>query len=637
MSCYIYLPIIVLLLSCRIAVGQSVSLETLLEDLEDAPGQESSLLQLLQDLEQNPLNLNKVSLGELLQIPFLDVASAKALVRFRRQVKQVVSLDSLAAQAGLSKELIEAIRPYLAIKRGRTRPSFEYRLQLKPQLQATAGYQTGTYQSPLALFQKLFWRPRDKMQIGALWQKDAGEKRILDFGSFHFLIQRDDWHLHFGDYTINVGQQLAFGGSYGSTFSLDGGTYFRERGYRWRPKSGADENAFLRGVHAGLESNGAWIMGFLSNNRIDATLHDDSASVKSFYTSGYHRTASELAKRDRFIERMAGISFGARNDVLAAGITLALSTFNLPLKMTTAPDSLRRSIVASIFHTWTRNHLVWQSETAVGPAGIVATQHALRLRPAGVRWHYGAVFYRYGRNFFSRHARAAGQTSAVPKNENGIYLNTDFWLFKALRFKSYYHTARPLLEANRFLHRKESWQAQLTYKMNDSELAVRYTWRRRRNHALRIHPDLLTQQWRLDLRGRPSALLELHTRLELSRQLLSNLQNPDPGLAMFVSLNWRLSQKVRIRSRWTQFDVADFDLRIYEFESGLPGSFENVLLNKRGYKWLGVLDIKSGQRWRITLRYREMYYPDESSLGNGADAILGNRKRSLAIQLAFKA
>ena len=105
------------------------------------------------------------------------------------------------------------------------------------------------------------------------------------------------------------------------------------------------------------------------------------------------------------------------------------------------------------------------------------------------------------------------------------------------------------------------------------------------------------------------------------------------GFTIYLDVRYRVSSSFSIQTRWTQFDVSDYDLRLYEFETDLPGNFRNILLNGRGYKWFLVVNYKLGSRWRFSLKYREIRYPDEETLGSGLDTIFGNQKRHIRVQL----
>jgi hypothetical protein len=85
--------------------------------------------------------------------------------------------------------------------------------------------------------------------------------------------------------------------------------------------------------------------------------------------------------------------------------------------------------------------------------------------------------------------------------------------------------------------------------------------------------------------------------------------------------------------RWTQFEIPDYDYRLYEFENDLPGNFRNVLLNSRGFKWFFLISYKFVSKWNVALKYRETHYPDEVILGSGLDTVLGNRRREVRAQL----
>jgi hypothetical protein len=144
-------------------------------------------------------------------------------------------------------------------------------------------------------------------------------------------------------------------------------------------------------------------------------------------------------------------------------------------------------------------------------------------------------------------------------------------------------------------------------------------------------------------------IFRFHVDTKLSKQLLlthrieASWVNPPVetgkkyGISFYQDIRYRPLQNLNIQFRWTQFEIPDYDYRLYEFENDLPGIFRNVLLNKRGFKWFFLISYKFAVKWNTALKYRETYYPDELMLGSGLDTVAGNRRREIRarFQLIF--
>ena len=633
----IYQLLFILLAGSATICAQDLSnIEDLLGNAETDDEQPSSLLLVLQALQENPLKLQSATLGELLQIPFLDHQNARQIIRYRRKAGIITGYRELSQKAGISPELLAAIRPFISLEKAREDNAVYYQLQLKRQLHNIRAFEEGLYHHPLTIFQKFFWKPHPLLNVGFLWQKDAGEARILDFGSAYLSYQNQSWHFYLGDYVVRSGQRLALSGAYGTPFSLEDGSFFRRQDQRWRPKRSADENAFLRGVHLGWRDDRSSLALFFSSNQIDASLNDDSTLVKSFYTSGYHRTPSEESKRDRLGETVIGVTADHQQNTWSLGLSAAATRFDLPLLVSGVPDSLQATGNFSLFHSTFYRDLQWQSEIAIDHYGATAIQQVLLLKPEKQRWQYGLMYYRYALNYFARLGRGAGQASASPNNKSGIYLNIRI-AFGANKLSCFFQTDRPLSRQDRFIYRGQSWQAQWLQRIQKSKLTIRYSRRQRRDALPGIYPHLLYHALRLNLLVKHTNKLQLQSRIEISSDRPWRRVAQHHGVSLFADVRYQLLSSLRLQLRWTQFQTANFDQRIYEFEAGIPGSFDNILLNGRGYKWFLRLDWKSRRHWQVVLRYRMLYYPDLQMLGSGPNTISGNRKQEVALHIRFKA
>lgn len=626
------------LLTClaTLSAQETPILETLLEDVDPDNIRSSSLIETLQNLQDRPIYFRTATLEDLLQIPFLDHASAREILRYRRMAGNVHSFADIARNTDLSAELLAAIRPFISLESRQPGTAFQYQMQLRQAFPASKAFIQGTYSHPLNIFQKVFWQPRKDLKMGLLWQKDAGEGRIFDFGSIYFTWQKASWHLHVGDYVVRSGQQLLFSAAYGAPFSLESGSLFGKSSLRWHPKRSGDENAFLRGLHFGWQNQVFAGALFLSSQRIDAVLNEDSLTVRSLYSSGYHRTAREENNRDRLAENIIGIASAYHSGYWSAGFAGALTQYDLPLLTNDFIDSLKSSFNGSLYHSLTHNALAWQGEFAMDQRQNMVLQQTIRLKPKNKRWQYRIVYYRYSPAYFARLGRAVGQTSQSPSNNTGIYLNGQISIEKLGKLSTYFQTDRPLIDQARFIYRRQSWQIQWSQKLNGNEMRLRYSMRRRRNRQPAIDPDLFYHALRFELKSKIAKTLQLTSRAEFSSNESWQKTMSNHGTSLFLDLRWQLHSSLRLQARWTQFAVNSFDERIYEFENGIPGSFDNVLLDGRGYKWFLKLDWKPAKNWQLAVRYRRLFYPDQTTIGSGLSQIIGNYKEEVAVHIRFK-
>ncbi|MCW9095754.1 MAG: helix-hairpin-helix domain-containing protein, partial [Ignavibacteriaceae bacterium] len=93
--------------------------EEILDDILQEPAGESDNSDLYDQLEQlllNPINLNEATLEDLLQIPELDISTARLILDHRKRYGNFFSLGELNAIPNLDKNLVKRITPFLYVQ-----------------------------------------------------------------------------------------------------------------------------------------------------------------------------------------------------------------------------------------------------------------------------------------------------------------------------------------------------------------------------------------------------------------------------------------------------------------------------------------------------------------------------------------
>ena len=618
----------------------------LLESLENEDVGQIDFLQVLRDLQDQPINVNTATVRELLKIPFLNEETAREIIGYRREHGKFAGGKDLLEIQNFSRELLDAIEPYIRFQTLHALPTLDYRTQISRALHNIRGFEERRYQNQWHLYQRLRWRPNQGILATALWEKDAGEGNYFDFGSFSLGYRWDaaKSYLQMGDFNIAVGQRLVFSEEYGSPMIVNSTLPFRRTALRWRAKSAVDENAFLRGVlwDYSLSKNTS-VLFAASRHHLDATLSDDSTFVRSFYTSGLHRTVNERAKRQRVSESVIVGIVRRQFAKTQVGLQFARFRYSLPIQLD-ENKFIDNPTYLSGFYSAQKNLLHFQGEAAFLDGKFPAIQQSLLLRIPEPRMMYGALIYYYHPEFWAYHGRAFGKTSQSPGNELGFAATMSVRIFSRTELSAYFLSNRPARSLDEFTFLKRTQQAQLSQKIGKSILYARLTRRVRQGPTRQPARKLalneqVTHIFRLHLRSEISRKLRLSHRIEFSRtvstQAVGKGEQPFApyGVSFYQDLQYRPRRNLSLQLRWTQFDIPDFDERLYEFENDLPGNFRNILLNDRGYKWFFLAIYELTGRWRFSIKFREMLFPDRETLGSGLDLISGNKKRELRMQL----
>ena len=301
-------------------------LENLTQASDDAATEDDSYLQQLVQFIKDPINLNYADEGQLQELKVLSPIQISNLMLYRKLLGNFISIYELQAVPDWDIDLIKRIRPYITVsskvdmfnsvasrlKNGRN----TLLLRDIQTLEKSKGYllnssnATNFYPgSPQHVLVRYKYAFKNLLQYGVTGEKDAGEQFFkgaqrhgFDFYSAHFFMRNLGIikSLAVGDFTVNFGQGLTQWGSLAFKKGPDVLNIKRQSDVL-RPYNSAGEIAFNRGIGITLQKNNWEATGFASYRKVDANFNVDTLNfedfVSSLQTSGYHRTASEVADK----------------------------------------------------------------------------------------------------------------------------------------------------------------------------------------------------------------------------------------------------------------------------------------------------------------------------------------------------
>ena len=446
---------------CFFANSQSNDWRSLLEQLAEeglAVTTVENMFQELTMLEGNPMNLNRVSREQLEQFPLISDEQAARIAEFLDKNRPVYSVFELRNVPALDFKTVELILPFFfAGEAGKEQPSVremfkrgrhEVQSRFDKTLQSRAGY--GEFSdSILQRYPNRKYRGedfytsvkygftyRDRIQLGLVGEKDPGEPFLrknhpvgYDHYGFH-LIVRDLGKLKTlaaGDYRLSFGQGLILNNDFMLSKSWGTNRVIRRTQEPKRHFSTA-ESGFFRGAAAVFQAGKITVIPFYSNKRFDANLSSDGA-ITSFKTDGYHRTLSEMEKKNNAREQVAGININYRNGQLQLGVSGLYHAYDrmyCPVVSEHNHYSLRDSshFNASIDYSYRLNRLALAGETAVARNGATATTHMIQYTPSGI-FSLSALYRHFPISYNAMHAQAFSEGSRV-QNEKGLYVGVTF-------------------------------------------------------------------------------------------------------------------------------------------------------------------------------------------------------------------
>jgi len=343
---------------------QNQNIELLSEQNQDENADYTSLIESLKQYQSHPINLNKATKDELMDLGLLTEIQISALLQHREKNGNLLTIYELQGIEGFDIRTIKAILPYVKVTDNFDSAHFTFAEMLKSgnteittRFQRVLEHQAGYNEfndsllkaSPSKyylgdanrIFTRVRFRYSNNVSLGFIGEKDAGEtfKKIdslnkkagFDFYSFHLFLRNIRFvkSLAIGDYQASFGQGLVMwrGFGFGKSVSV---ANMKRNAPGFRPYSSVDENRFMRGAATTLKFGKIETSVFFSSKKIDAnvTLVDstisgalDAEEVSSIIVSGTHRTIGEIKDKDLIQETIFGGNVTYKTNKLLIGAT----------------------------------------------------------------------------------------------------------------------------------------------------------------------------------------------------------------------------------------------------------------------------------------------------------------------------
>lgn len=668
--------IIVCFLCCITVYAQeeetSAQLEQLGEQTEqDVPlPEEDEHTQTLQAFARRRLNLNTADAGALQSLGLLDALQVSQFLFYRKLLGPLISIYELQAVPGFDLSLIRRLlpfveagtelEPYYTWKDYVTRGKHVVLLRYFRPLQTAKGYlsndSAGAHYNGSA--DRIMLRYRYQLSRYASWglvmEKDAGEqffrgaqRKGFDHYGWHVFLQRMGRvkALALGDFTVNMGQGLVqwHGLAFGKSAAV---MQVKREGDVLRPYASAGEFFFYRGVGMTWQ-RGRWeVTGFGSRRRLDARSPGDSAIGEysgSLVSTGYHRTAAELALRGNILQHSAGavVKWRQGNGHLAWNVM----THRFSKILRKSDDMYRlfgfegnTYLNTSLDHAFGWRNFHFFGEVATDKHGHVAFLQGMLASLA-----HGAdvaLLYRHEDPAYQTlYGNAFGESSTV-SNESGLYT--------ALLLK---WGARWELSAYADVFRFPWLRYRVSKPSGGYDALVALAW----------HPDkttAMTVQYRYEDKPQNAPEHDLppyhvirrqrqQLRCQFSMQPLPSVMwkcrvhaaryHPTGQESWMVHQQWQVKWKRawRFSAGHTWFDTAEGE-GVFLSGQGFPGDNSLLRLSGKGWSVQAQVQCRLSGDLALWCRWQHGVYPDAEGIGSGWDLITGNKRSSLQLQMQWE-
>lgn len=657
--------------------AKEIDIQQLLDELISYQDEELNYEELYENylqLLQQPLNLNTATAEQLRSLYILSESQVQEFISYRRENGKLLSLYELQTLPSFDLATIQKVAPFVTVsyptpltktlldnilhnKNNYLLLRYEHTLQQKEGFTAL-----DSQKQFLGARDKYYMRFRTAMpndfSVGFTIEQDAGESFLwkptsqhygADFISFHFQAQNKGIvkNIILGDYQLQAGQGLLCGGTFSTGKGGETISTIRKANLLGLPYTSADENYYLRGLTTTISlPQNFYLTTFFSSTKRDANLHADSSSqyVTSLLTTGLHRNAAELNDRKALGETILGGILQYNHKALDVGfIHQYLQYQHLLLRTPSTYNQFEFSGSTntnySVYTNYTHHNFTFFTEAAMSSSGgkalVVGTLGSLTKK-----LEVSFLYRNYQRNFYSFYANCFSE-STLPQNEEGFYWGlkyriankiqvasyVDLFRFPWLRYRSYspsvghewlfrfhYQPSKTITFTTQF--REEEKQRNL------SDESTLYQTAMGKKQSLFLHADYSL-----------GPVVKMKSRVQFSTFTMD--RETSQGMMAFqdITLDFR---KLSISGRYALFDTEDYDNRQYVYEKNVWLAYSLPAYSGKGIRSYLVVQYTINQHFTCWLRYAHVRFHDQQSIGSGLNAIAGNERNDVSLQLRIK-
>jgi len=686
-----YMAVIWLLAACLTVDAQEEVLEDQVEKwTEAAEGMDypEDFPEEIMEIMARPVDLNSSRLDDLLAIPFLTSLQQTNLISYRMEYGKILSVYELTAISGFDSLIVSRILPFIKTGRGQELPSFTprnlirhahheliirvsrmfpaaeaYRTQVLPDGMPDAPVYPG---NPFRYWFRYQYRYLDKIMIGVAGEKDPGEQFFAgnqQHGMDHYAATLSISNigvlknLTIGNFRVNFGQGLTTGSGnyYGSTPGFCMNT-IRPTGIK--PTLSNNEINGLKGmggtISAGRVEGSVWFSYCARDATVIQDYADGPKQISALSGNGYHRTETEIQKRNTLRESYAGANLTATvingfNGGLKIGATATWLYFSIPFVAGDEPSKMyafsgNTTVFTGFDFNGRYKTMFFSGEICRSINGALGFIASLSLTPSAgngitiICRHYAPAFWNpYGHAFSqsSANTNESGvfiSAGAIIKPRLSMSLFADLFRFPWLRFR----TDSPTIGQEYGLCAR--WIAS-----GDLETEARLSIRNGEinetmptgEHLHRVVAKT-SETIRLSVIWMPWPEIRFKTRLDIRRACLVPVSKPY-GYMIYQEVQTKPANWIRgFTFRIGLFDVPDYESRIYTYEPDVLNSFSVPAFEGRGMRSCLLLALNPLKFMKLWIKGGLTYYMDRDQVGSGHDATPGNLRCDVSAQLAFE-
>ena len=649
--------------------------EQQLENLTDADQSETeddSYLQQLEQFRKDPVNLNTADENELRELKVLSGLQIANFLSYRKLLGKLVSFYELQAIPSWDIQTIKKILPFVTIAepikikeilktrfRGGEHTAL---LRISQVIEQSKGFDESTggakyLGSPQKIFFRYRYQFRNILQYGMAGDKDAGEQffkgaqnKGFDFYSFHLFARKigSIQSLALGDFTVNMGQGLIQWQSLAFRKSVDV-LGLKRQSPVLRPYNSAGEFNFHRGAGVTIQKNNIEATLFASYRKLSANFVADTVSneeyITSFLNSGYHRTASEIADRNKLGQLAVGGNIKYKKAGWHAAINAIAFKFSSPVQKRQEPYNLyaisgNNWSNYSFDYSYTYRNIHFFGEAAVDKNFNKAFLNGL-LISVDPRVDISFLHRKIDPQYQSINGNGFTENT-YPTNETGFFSGISIRPASGWRFDAYmdiykFPWLKYLVDAP---SNGKDFLAQLTYTPNRQvEIYTRYRTETKQgnqpdnNYPTNYLVTLPRQNWRTQISYRINSSVTVRSRTELLWFDKKDV-NEELGFLSFADVIYRpLLKRYSANVRLQYFETDGYNSRIYAYENDVLFYYSIPAFFNKGYRYYLNINYDLDSKISFWLKWSQTLYKNVESVGSGLDEIEGSTKSEVRVMV----
>ena len=646
------------------AWGQDDSWQDVIAELATSDDMESpawdNTIDLLTELADSPIDINNATREELERLPFLSDIQIEDIMAYLYQYGSMKSEGELAMIVSLDplrRKLLTRFIFFGEKNEDRKFPKLsdiskygkhDILASIKVPFYERKGDKNGYlgYQYKHSI--RYTFSYSDYVKIGLTGAQDAGEPFFAgrnsmgyDHYSFYLSLRKMGRikSLVVGRYKVKMGMGLVINNNIGLGKLTSLSSLGRQSNYIGGYSSRSDAN-YLQGaaITVSLPAN-LELTAFASYREIDATLNKDDGSIATILKTGYHRTPTEMEKKNNSSQSLAGGNLSFDKNGFHAGVTALYTHLNRNID---PGEQLYRRYYAkgqdywniSVDYGFNKGRFSFAGETATGDCNAIATINKLGFRASG-SLSLMAVYRRYSYKYYSLFSESFSEGGYV-QNESGIYLGAEWHPSSYLSMSAYsdyshFPWAKYLID---FSSRAWDNLVSASYSRGNITLGLRYRLKMKEKnndekngltdditHKARLFVEYKTETWKLK------------TQADFTSDHYKENSN---GWMITQSASWTPNRKLSFSASAGYFNTDDYNSRICFYEKGLLYSFNYPSLYGEGVRYSLWTRLTLSSRIWITAKLATTDYFDRDHISSGLQQIDHSSMTDLELQMRVR-